>query len=198
MFTGIIQTIGEIIAIEKKGTNIDFTVKSNFSNELKIDQSIAHNGVCLTVIEQIGDTHKVTAIKETLDKTTLNSWTIGAKVNLEKAMMANAFLDGHLVQGHVDQTAICEKIEDKDGSKYFYFEFVKNPLFTVVDKGSICIDGTSLTIVETAENKFSVAIIPYTLEHTIFHQYTVGTEVNIEFDILGKYIDKILAQRMKH
>lgn len=198
MFTGIIQTIGEIISIEKIGTNIDFTIKSKFSNELNIDQSIAHNGVCLTVIEQIGDTHKVTAIKETLDKTTLSRWKVGAKVNLEKAMMANAFLDGHLVQGHVDQTAICEKIEDKDGSKYFYFEFVKNPLFTVVDKGSICIDGTSLTIVETAENKFSVAIIPYTLENTIFHQYKVGTEVNIEFDILGKYIDKILAQRMKH
>lgn len=198
MFTGIIQTIGEIIAIEKNGTNIDFTIKSILSKELKIDQSIAHNGVCLTVIEQIDDTHKVTAIKETLDKTTLSNWTVGAKINLEKAMMANAFLDGHLVQGHVDQTAICKQIEDKDGSKYFYFEFVKNPLFTVVDKGSICIDGTSLTVVETTENKFSVAIIPYTLEHTIFHQYTVGTEVNIEFDILGKYIDKILAQRMKH
>ena len=198
MFTGIIQTIGEIIAIEKKGTNIDFTIKSKISKELKIDQSIAHNGVCLTVIEQKKDTHKVTAIKETLEKTALNNWKVGNKINLEKAMAANAFLDGHLVQGHVDQTAKCKKIEHKNGSTHFYFEFKKEPLFTLVDKGSVCIDGTSLTIVSTKNKKFSVAIIPYTFEHTIFHTYQEGTEVNIEFDIIGKYIDKILAQRIKH
>lgn len=198
MFTGIIQTLGEIVAIQQHGTNIDFTIKSNFSKDLKIDQSIAHNGVCLTVIEQKKNTHKVTAIKETLDKTTLAHWKIGDKINLEKAMTANAFLDGHFVQGHVDQTAICTKIEDKNGSKYVHFKFKEKPAFTIVDKGSICIDGTSLTLVEAKKNKFSVAIIPYTFEHTIFNQYEIGTEVNIEFDILGKYIDRILAQRLKH
>lgn len=195
MFTGIIQTFGEVVAIKKDKSNIHFTIKSKISKDLKIDQSVAHNGVCLTVVAKNNQSHEVTAIKETLDKTTLAHWQIGDKINIETAMQSKAFLDGHIVQGHVDMIAICKKIKQEDGSTLFKFKFLEKPKFTLVDKGSICIDGTSLTVVNAKMKSFCVAIIPYTFEHTIFHQYKEGSMVNIEFDIIGKYIDKILLAR---
>ena len=197
MFTGIIEEIGEINTIKKDGTNLQFTIKSNLSKSLKIDQSVAHNGVCLTVVKCDKNSHTVTAIKETLDITTLSQLKKGYKVNLERAMQAGARLDGHMVQGHVDQTASIINIEEKDGSWNFHFEFDKKPLFTLVNKGSVCIDGTSLTIVKSKKKKFSVSIIPYTFEHTIFSTYKIGTRVNIEFDIIGKYVERLLHQLKK-
>lgn len=197
MFTGIIEEIGEIIAIKKDGTNVHFTIKSKLSKSLKIDQSIAHNGVCLTVIKQDEISHTVTAIKETLDITTLAQLEKSNRINLERAMQAGARLDGHLVQGHVDQTATVTKIEAQNGSWNFHFKFDKKPLFTLVNKGSVCIDGTSLTVVKSKKKKFSVSIIPYTFEHTIFSTYKIGTPVNIEFDIIGKYVERLMKQMEK-
>ncbi len=197
MFTGIIEEIGEINTIKKDGTNLQFTIKSNLSKSLKIDQSVAHNGVCLTVVKCDKNSHTVTAIKETLDITTLSQLKKGNKINLERAMQAGARLDGHMVQGHVDQTASIISIEEKDGSWNFHFEFDKKPLFTLVNKGSVCIDGTSLTVVKSKKKKFSVSIIPYTFEHTIFSTYKIGTRVNIEFDIIGKYVERLLHQLKK-
>lgn len=197
MFTGIIEEIGEINTIKKDGTNLQFTIKSNLSKSLKIDQSVAHNGVCLTVVKCDKNSHTVTAIKETLDITTLSLLKKGYKVNLERAMQAGARLDGHMVQGHIDQTASIINIEEKDGSWNFHFEFDKKPLFTLVNKGSVCIDGTSLTVVKSKKKKFSVSIIPYTFEHTIFSTYKIGTRVNIEFDIIGKYVERLLHQLKK-
>ncbi len=197
MFTGIIEEIGEINTIKKDGTNLQFTIKSNLSKSLKVDQSIAHNGVCLTVVKCNKNSHTVTVIKETLDITTLSQLKKGYKVNLERAMQAGARLDGHMVQGHVDQTASIINIEEKDGSWNFHFEFDNKPLFTLVNKGSVCIDGTSLTIVKSKKKKFSVSIIPYTFEHTIFSTYKIGTQVNIEFDIIGKYVERLLHQLKK-
>lgn len=197
MFTGIIEEIGEINTIKKDGTNLQFTIKSNLSKSLKIDQSVAHNGVCLTVVKCDKNSHTVTAIKETLDITTLSQLKKGYKVNLERATQAGARLDGHMVQGHVDQTASIINIEEKDGSWNFHFEFDKKPLFTLVNKGSVCIDGTSLTVVKSKKKKFSVSIIPYTFEHTIFSTYKIGTRVNIEFDIIGKYVERLLHQLKK-
>ena len=193
MFTGIIEEIGEINTIKKDGTNLQFTIKSNLSKSLKVDQSVAHNGVCLTVVKCDKNSHTVTAIKETLDITTLSQLKKGYKVNLERAMQAGA----RLVQGHVDQTASIINIEEKDGSWNFHFEFDKKPLFTLVNKGSVCIDGTSLTVVKSKKKKFSVSIIPYTFEHTIFSTYKIGTRVNIEFDIIGKYVERLLHQLKK-
>lgn len=192
MFTGIIEEIGEIISVRKDGTNIHFTVKSNISKSLKIDQSVSHNGVCLTVIKKDNATHTVTAIKETLDITTLSQLKKGNKVNLERAMQAGARLDGHMVQGHVDQTATVTSIEIQNGSWDFHFEFDDKPKFSLVDKGSVCIDGTSLTVVKSKKKKFYVSIIPYTFEHTIFSTYKTGTQVNIEFDIIGKYVERLM------
>ena len=197
MFTGIIEEIGEINTIKKDGTNLQFTIKSNLSKSLKVDQSVAHNGVCLTVVKCDKNSHTVTAIKETLDITTLSQLKKGYKVNLERAMQAGARLDGHMVQGHIDQTASIINIEEKDGSWNFHFEFDKKPLFTLVNKGSVCIDGTSLTVVKSKKKKFSVSIIPYTFEHTIFSTYKIGTRVNIEFDIIGKYVERLLHQLKK-
>ena len=197
MFTGIIEEIGEINTIKKDGTNLQFTIKSNLSKSLKVDQSVAHNGVCLTVVKCDKNSHTVTAIKETLDITTLSQLKKGYKVNLERATQAGARLDGHMVQGHVDQTASIINIEEKDGSWNFHFEFDKKPLFTLVNKGSVCIDGTSLTVVKSKKKKFSVSIIPYTFEHTIFSTYKIGTRVNIEFDIIGKYVERLLHQLKK-
>lgn len=194
MFTGIVEEIGEIIAIKKDGMNVHFTIKSNLSKSLKIDQSVSHNGVCLTVVKQDKISHTVTAIKETLDITTLSVLKKGSKVNLERAMQAGARLDGHMVQGHVDQTATVTKMEEQNGSWNFYFEFDKKSLFTLVNKGSVCIDGTSLTVVKSKKKKFSVSIIPYTFEHTIFSTYKIGTQVNIEFDIIGKYVERLIKQ----
>jgi riboflavin synthase len=197
MFTGIIEATGIITAVRKDGSNINFTIKSKLSGSLKIDQSIAHNGVCLTVVKQDENTHTVTAIKETLDITTLAAWKKGDRINLERAMRAGARLDGHMVQGHVDQTATIIDIKIQNGSWDVYFEFDAAPKFTLVEKGSVCIDGTSLTVVQTKKKQFSVSIIPYTFEHTIFSNYTKGTRVNIEFDILGKYVERLMKQYKK-
>lgn len=193
MFTGIIETLGEIKAIKKEGTNVHFTVASPISNELKIDQSVSHNGVCLTVVEMGNGWHTVTAIEETMIKANLGSWEVGDKVNLERAMMANARLDGHMVQGHVDSTAICKNISEADGSWYFTFEYRPGDGHILVDKGSVCVNGVSLTVVSPVDHTFQVAIIPYTYEHTNFHTFKIGDPVNIEFDIIGKYIIKHLG-----
>ncbi len=197
MFTGIIEEVGEVAAIKKQGENIHFTLKSKLSKSLKIDQSVAHNGVCLTVVKKDDKTHTVTAIKETLDITTLSQLQKGDKINLERAMQSGARLDGHMVQGHVDQTAAVTKIVQQNGSWDFHFKFLTAPKFTLVDKGSVCIDGTSLTVVKAKGKIFQVSIIPYTFEHTIFSKYTVGTSVNIEFDIIGKYLERLILQYKK-
>lgn len=195
MFTGIIETLGQITNLEKEGSNLHITVASNITSELKIDQSVAHNGVCLTVVTIKDKEYTVTAIEETLKKTSLHNLAVGEKVNLERAMILGSRLDGHIVQGHVDQTGICTSISEKDGSWFFSFEYdatLNNP---TIEKGSITIDGTSLTVVNSGKNTFSVAIIPYTYEHTRFGSYKVGTVVNLEFDVIGKYVSKLMANR---
>lgn len=197
MFTGIIEEIGEIIAIKKEGENIHFTIKSKLSKLLKVDQSVAHNGICLTVVKKDNESYVVTAIKQTLDITTLSLLKKGSKINIERAMQVGARLDGHNVQGHVDQTATITSIEDANGSWNFHFKFDEKPTFSLVPKGSVCIDGTSLTVVDTKKKKFSVSIIPYTFEHTIFSTYKVGTQVNIEFDIIGKYVERLMKLHKK-
>lgn len=194
MFTGIIEDLGEIIGIEKEGNNIHFSVKSRLANELKIDQSVAHNGVCLTVVNIVDDVYKVTAIKETLAKTNLGDLVVGSLVNLERAMAANGRFDGHVVQGHVDQTGVCESITDENGSWMFTIAHEAKGHITV-EKGSITINGVSLTVVNSTTNNFSVCIIPYTFEHTSFKTLKPGDTVNLEFDIIGKYVEKLLAYR---
>lgn len=191
MFTGIVETLGIISDIKKDQENIHLTIQTNITNELKIDQSLAHNGVCLTVVNLFDDKHVVTAIKETIDKTTLGSWRIGDKVNIERAMKLGDRLDGHIVQGHVDQTAICKNIEDKEGSWVFTFEYDSTLNNITIEKGSITVNGTSLTVVNSKKDSFSVAIIPYTYENTIFHTFEIGTKVNLEFDVVGKYIARM-------
>ncbi|RRJ92364.1 riboflavin synthase [Paenimyroides tangerinum] len=193
MFTGIVETFGEVKEIVHENDNVHLFVQSKITNELKIDQSVAHNGVCLTVVEIKDSIYKVTAIKETVEKTTIGNWQVGNFVNLERAMLLGARLDGHIVQGHVDQTAVCVAIEDANGSIYFTFEydFAKNNI--TIEKGSITVDGTSLTVVNSGKNTFSVAIIPYTLENTLFKTYKVGTQVNLEFDVVGKYVSKLMS-----
>ncbi len=192
MFTGIIESLGTITKIEVEGTNKHFTIESPISKELKIDQSIAHNGACLTVIALEEDTHTVTAIEETLIRTDLGTWKVGEVVNLERAMSASARLDGHFVQGHVDTTGKCIGIKNADGSWYFTFEYDLKPEWLLIDKGSVTINGTSLTVCEPKDNTFSVAIIPYTYENTIFHQLKVGSTINLEFDMIGKYITRYM------
>lgn len=191
MFTGIIETLGTIQELRKEGENIHVTVQSTITPELKIDQSVAHNGVCLTVVHIEGLQYVVTAIKETIDKTSLGDWKVGDKLNLERAMKLGDRLDGHIVQGHVDQTAICKHIEEAKGSWYFTFEYDKNLNNITIEKGSITVNGTSLTVVNSKINEFSVAIIPYTYEHTNFHTFKVGTKVNLEFDVIGKYVARL-------
>ena len=188
MFTGIIESLGKITQIEHEGTNVHFTIASPISKELKIDQSLSHNGVCLTVTAQNNESHTVTAIEETLLKTNLGTWAVGDKVNLERAMIAGARLDGHIVQGHVDTTGVCIGREDRDGSWFFTFQYSLTPQYILVDKGSICINGVSLTVVSPVDDTFSVAIIPYTFEHTTFQDIQVGSVINLEFDIIGKYM----------
>lgn len=188
MFTGIIETLGRVEKIEREGTNVHFTIVSPISKDLKIDQSVSHNGVCLTVVKQDETSHVVTAIDETLLKTNLNDWRVGDEVNLERAMPAHARLDGHMVQGHVDMTGVCTHVEDKNGSWLFSFQYNMTPQYLLVDKGSICINGVSLTVVNPIKDIFSVAIIPYTFEHTTFHNLKVGDRINLEFDVIGKYI----------
>ncbi|WP_338770120.1 riboflavin synthase [Bernardetia sp. ABR2-2B] len=211
MFTGIIEEIGTLISIKKEGTNQLFEIESSISNQLKIDQSVAHNGVCLTVtkVDKDKSRHFVTAIEETLQKTDLGKWAVGSKLNLERCMSANGRFDGHIVQGHVDQTAICTKIIDENGSWRFYFEYEDKGNFTV-QKGSICTNGVSLTVVdsetglksdseknnETQKGSFSVAIIPYTYEHTNFHKLKIGDTINLEFDIVGKYMKLLFEKHM--
>lgn len=218
MFTGIVEAVAQVIDIHSEGTNLTFTFESAIANELKIDQSVSHNGVCLTVVSlsestvhgqqptvtkspnsklrtQNSELYKVTAIDETLKKTNLGKLKIGDKVNLERCMPANGRFDGHIVQGHVDQTGICTAIEDQNGSWLISFEYDTTNNNITVEKGSICVNGVSLTVVNSKDNGFSVAIIPYTWEHTNFHQLKVGSIVNLEFDILGKYMQKILARR---
>ena len=193
MFTGIIEALGTITNIEAEGTNRHITVQSSLSDQLKIDQSIAHDGICLTVVAIEGDQHTVTAIEETMNRTALGQWEVGKKGNLERAMSANARLDGHIVQGHVDKTGTCIKVEERDGSWIYTFQYEATPEHLLVDKGSICINGVSLTVVSPTVDTFSVAIIPYTYEHTGFHQLQAGHAINLEFDVIGKYIARHLA-----
>ncbi|WMI66723.1 riboflavin synthase [Aestuariibaculum sp. YM273] len=192
MFTGIIEDIGVITDLKKEFDNLHITVKSNITSELKIDQSVAHNGVCLTVVNIKGDEYTVTAIKETLDKTNLNTYNIGNNINLERAMKLGDRLDGHIVQGHVDQTATCENIEEANGSWIFTFSYDSSLNNITIEKGSITVNGTSLTVVNSKRNSFSVAIIPYTYEHTNFNSFQKGTIVNLEFDVLGKYVSRLV------
>ncbi len=195
MFTGIIETLGIISDIKKDQENVHLTIQTNIANELKIDQSVAHNGVCLTVVEIFDNKHVVTAIQETINKTTLGLWKIGDKVNIERAMKLGDRLDGHIVQGHVDQTAVCTSIQEKSGSWEFTFEYDTALNNITIEKGSITVNGTSLTVVNSAKNSFSVAIIPYTYEHTVFHTFEIGTKVNLEFDVVGKYIARMYELR---
>ena len=196
MFSGIVEEMATVVAIKHDRENIDLTLKCSFTSELKIDQSISHNGVCLTVVNINGDTYTVTAMKETLDRSNLGLLHVGDHVNIERSMLMNGRLDGHIVQGHVDETAKCIRKEDADGSTYFTFEYkldrdmARRGYFTV-DKGSVTVNGVSLTVIAPTDNTFTVAIIPYTHDHTNFGDIEIGTTVNIEFDILGKYIARL-------
>ena len=196
MFSGIVETTGKVLSIERKQENIDITISCPFVKELKIDQSVAHNGVCLTVVRKDEKSYTVTAIQETLIKSSLGQLKPGSEVNLERSMSLDKLLDGHLVQGHVDQTAVCKSVEEADGSWYFTFEYDATKGNITVEKGSIAVDGVSLTVVNSKDNSFQVAIIPYTYEHTVFHTYKPGSVVNLEFDIIGKYITKIIKQQL--
>jgi len=197
MFSGIVEEAAPVVRIEKEKDNIHITMKCSFTNELKIDQSISHNGVCLTVVKKEGDTYTVTAIRETLDKTNLGLLKPGDKVNLERSTRLDGRLDGHMVQGHVDLTAVCTTVCEAEGSWYYTFEYEpKSPEHLTVEKGSVSVNGVSLTVVNSKDTSFEVAIIPFTHEVTNFHQIEKGTVVNIEFDILGKYISKIVRQQL--
>lgn len=190
MFTGIIEALGQVTKIESEGTNFHFTIASPISAELKVDQSVSHNGVCLTVTELSETNHTVTAILETMNKTNLQHLEVGHSVNLERAMRMNARLDGHIVQGHVDMPGTCVMKEEVDGSWYFTFRYKPSPNYILVDKGSICVNGVSLTVVNPINDLFTVAIIPFTYEHTNFKTIEPGSEINLEFDIIGKYISR--------
>lgn len=189
MFTGIIEQLGTVTNIKQEGENVHFTVKAEMTPDLKIDQSVAHNGCCLTVVQIDKDEYTVTAILETLKKTNLGTWEVGTKVNLERCMIMNGRLDGHIVQGHVDATAKCIDIENQDGSWKYTFQYDSDQV--TVEKGSITVNGTSLTVVDSKDHQFSVCIIPYTQEFTNFHTLEVGSTINLEFDIIGKYVAKL-------
>ena len=193
MFTGIIEQLAEVVALKKEGGNLHISLKSTITSELKIDQSVAHNGVCLTVVGIDGDNYTITAIKETLEKSNLGLLEVGSKVNLERCLQMGSRLDGHMVQGHVDQRAKCTEIKEENGSHFFTFEHKQSGNITV-EKGSVCVNGVSLTVVNSKGTSFSVAIIPYTFEHTNFQNIAIGDTVNIEFDILGKYIAKMFMK----
>lgn len=202
MFSGIVEEYGIVKSIEREQDNHHFTLTCSFVNELKIDQSLSHNGVCLTVvrIDREAQTYVVTAIRETILKSNLGMLEVGSKVNLERSMMMNGRLDGHIVQGHVDQTAVCRKVEPADGSWYYTFEYDFDQAkalqgYMTVEKGSVTVNGVSLTVVNSGKNSFQVAIIPYTYEHTNFHTFREGTAVNLEFDIIGKYLSKLAGFR---
>jgi len=194
MFTGIVEAMGSLVRTEAKETNVEFWFTCPFTQELKVDQSLEHNGVCLTVVEIQGKQYRVTAIDETLQKTNLGDLKLGQKVNLERCMAANARFDGHIVQGHVDLTGVCTEIKDQQGSWEYRFSYPKTSGHVTVEKGSICVNGTSLTVVDSQDDSFTVCIIPYTYEHTVFHQLSIGDRVNLEFDILGKYIKKLMQR----
>jgi riboflavin synthase len=197
MFTGIIEAAGEVLHIQPEGTNLTFTIHSGISSELKVDQSLSHNGVCLTVTEAGSDYHKVTAIQETLEKTNLGRLRLGDRVNLERCMQLNGRFDGHIVQGHVDQTGTCTAVADQNGSWLFDFSYDPTHGHITVEKGSICVNGVSLTCFRSGNRSFRVAIIPYTYEHTNFGQLRAGDVVNLEFDIIGKYLMKIIPEKYR-
>ncbi|MFP4289413.1 MAG: riboflavin synthase [Bacteroidales bacterium] len=199
MFTGIIETTGKVVKIEKEGGNIHFTIETPIASELRVDQSVSHDGVCLTTVnvDKEKNQYTVTAIQESLDKTNMRTWQEGYRVNLERCTPINGRLDGHIVQGHVDQTALCTKVEEFDGSWKFYFEYDPGPKNITVEKGSISVNGVSLTVVDSEPANFSVAIIPYTYEHTNFGDFKKGSVVNLEFDIIGKYVARLLEQHFE-
>ena len=198
MFSGIVEAMATVVAVKKDRDNVDFVLTCPFANDITIDQSVSHNGVCLTVVKREGDTYTVTAMRETLDRSNLGDLVCGSRVNVERSMVMNGRLDGHIVQGHVDMTAVCTNVEDAAGSKRFTFEYDANPTmakrgYFTVDKGSVTVNGVSLTVCNPTSNSFQVAIIPYTLENTNFCDIKEGTIVNIEFDILGKYIARLAS-----
>lgn len=193
MFTGIIETLGTIQEIKKENTNLHISIHSAITDALKIDQSVAHNGVCLTVVAINENQYTVTAINETLEKTNLSDWKVGDLVNLERAMLLGARLDGHIVQGHVDQVGVCVSIEEANGSWIYTFQYDEKYNNITIEKGSITVNGVSLTVVNSKKNEFSVAIIPYTHEHTNFKTFEVNTKVNLEFDVIGKYVSRLYA-----
>ena len=194
MFTGIIEEIGKIVRIEREQANLHLYVKSSFTNELKIDQSVAHNGVCLTVVAIDGDIYQVTAIAETLAKTHLGSLQVGDAVNLERGMLLNTRLDGHIVQGHIDQIGTCTAIQEEAGSTRFTFQYDPSTGNVVIEKGSITVNGVSLTVVDATRDSFSVAVIPYTLAHTNLQHLQIGSIVNLEFDVIGKYVARLMQR----
>ena len=191
MFTGIIESTGKLIAVSKEGSNLRLRMQANFTHELKVDQSVAHNGICLTVVKIHQDEYTVTAIKETIDKTSIGAWKVGDVLNIERAMKLGDRLDGHIVQGHVDQIGVCTNIKEANGSWVFTFEYNQDLNNITIEKGSITINGTSLTVVNSQINSFSVAIIPYTFEHTNFYTFKIGSLVNLEFDVIGKYVARL-------
>lgn len=198
MFSGIVEEAAQVVALHADQGNLHITMKCSFVNELKIDQSVAHNGVCLTVVDLTDETYTVTAIQETLDRSNLGGLQVGDQVNLERSMLMNGRLDGHIVQGHVDQTAICTEVKEADGSWYYTFEYnfdkeMARQGYMTVEKGSVCVNGVSLTVCNSGSNTFQVAIIPYTHDHTNFCRIEKGTVVNLEFDIVGKYISKMMS-----
>ena len=191
MFTGIIESLGTVKEVRQDQDNVHLTISSSITAELKIDQSVAHNGVCLTVVGIDTDSYTVTAIRETIEKTNVGDWKKGDSVNLERAMKLGDRLDGHIVQGHVDQTGVCKSVENANGSWYYTFEYDENLNNITIEKGSITVNGVSLTVVNSKQNEFSVAIIPYTYEHTNFKNFKVGTKINLEFDVIGKYVSRL-------
>jgi len=195
MFTGIIETLGIVQEVKKEQDNIHITIESAMAEELKIDQSVAHNGICLTVVAIEGHRYTVTAIGETIKKTNISNWNVGDSVNLERAMKLGDRLDGHIVQGHVDQTGICVSVKETNGSWFYTFEYDPAMQNITIEKGSITVNGVSLTVVDSGVNNFSVAIIPYTYEHTNFNSFVVGTKVNLEFDVIGKYVTRLYGSR---
>lgn len=195
MFTGIIESLGTVKEVRKENDNLHLTIASSITNELKIDQSVSHNGICLTVVALNEDAYTVTAIRETIEKTNVGDWQTGDIVNLERAMKLGDRLDGHIVQGHVDQTGICRNVENANGSWYYTFEYDENWNNITIEKGSITVNGVSLTVVNSKKNEFSVAIIPYTYEHTNFKNFKIGAKINLEFDVIGKYVSRLHALR---
>lgn len=200
MFSGIVEEAAQVVALQADKGNLHLTMRCSFVDELKIDQSVAHNGVCLTVVSKTADTYTVTAVQETLDRSNLGQLKVGDKVNLERSMLMNGRLDGHIVQGHVDQTAVCTEVREADGSWYYTFTYrfdkeMARQGYLTVEKGSVCVNGVSLTVCNSKDDSFQVAIIPYTHDHTNFCQIEKGTVVNLEFDIVGKYISRMMAYR---